>query len=235
MKYTRLFVVSAIVLNFNSAVAAGREWWESVHIGADAQVRRMDFKGGFGDNMLQHHSPQGNIYGGVNFNKYLGLEFGYEATSTRTRMVTLTTGDVATGTPIRETASPAIFRSKAKIKGPHLDLVGLWFPAENSPLQIIGAVGVSIIKGTFERQTLQLGNMSMDMTRSLSDRKSVLRLTGGVQYMVDKNWGIRLTVGWINTGRMVILANDGGAAGANSPEIKPKNSTVYGLGALWAF
>ncbi len=232
-----LVSVATIVLSTTSAAfAMTNEWWDGnkPYVGFDAQVRRMDFKGGFGDNILQHHSPQGNIYAGVKFNEYVGVEAGYETTSTRTRTSRLTTGDVAAGATVSLLASPAVFKSKIKIKGPHLDVVGFYSFGEKIPVQLLGSVGVSFFKGTVERKTLQMGIPPLPgATRTLSAHRAVLRLMGGLQYMWNCNLGARATIGLVKTGKLVIFSNDGVAGIA--PEIKPKDSTVYGLGMFWVF
>lgn len=232
-----LVSVATIALSTTSAaLAMTNEWWDGnkPYVGFDAQVRRMSFKGGFGNNILQHHSPQGNFYAGVKFNDCVGVEAGYETTTTRTRTSRLTTGDVAAGAPVSLLASPVIFKSKIKIKGPHLDLVGFYSFGESVPVQLLGSVGVSFFKGTVERKTLQMGTPPIPgVTRTLSAHKAVLRLIGGLQYMWNCNLGARATIGLVKTGKLVIFSNDGAAGIA--PEIKPKDSTVYGLGMFWVF
>ncbi len=203
------------------------------YVGADAQMRRMDFKGGFGDNLLQHNSPQGNIYAGYKFNEMVGIEAGFEATTTRTRTVTLTTGDVVNGTMLPSAASPAVFKSKAKIKGPHVEAVGYYSFHEAFPIQLIGSAGVSVFKATAERRTISMAGFPSATNRTLVQHKTVLRLTGGLQYTLDENWFARLTVGWVNTSKMTIYAKDN--ITISTPETKPKNSTVYGLGMGWKF
>ncbi len=206
----------------------------NLYIGADAQVRRMDFKGGYGDNLLRHNSPQGNGYVGLKFNEYLALEMGYESTVTRNRLTTLTTGDVSAGTPVLAVVSPVIFRSKIKMKGPHVDVVGFYSFYEASPAQLFGSVGVAFIKGTAQRQTVSMANQPASTVRTLSGDKRVMRLAGGLQYMLGDHLGLRGTVGWSDTNRFVISSNDN-LPGLRLPEIKPKGTTFYGLGLLWAF
>ncbi len=239
MMKKRWVATAGIVLatTTSSAVAAvGHEWWSGVrsYVGADAQVRRMDFKGGYGDNLLQHHSPQGNLYGGLKFTPTLGVEFGYEATTTRTRTATLTTGDISNGATISEMISPAVFKSKQKIKGPHVDLVGYYSFYEDSPFQLVGSIGAAVLKATFERKTLSLHGVPSTIVRKLSLHKTVLRLMGGLQYGLSENLGARFSLGWVNTSRMVIYATDG-MPSPYTPAVKPKNSFVYGIGMLWTF
>lgn len=225
------------LLTSSGSGAMGSGWLEGYrpYVGVDAQVRRMDFKGGYGDNLLQHHSPQGNVYAGIKFNDCVGIEAGYEATKTRTRDVTLTTGDVAAGRVIPAGGSPAVFKSKMKIKGPHADLVGFYSFREDLPVQLLGSVGVSFFKGTVERNNVSMGTPpTAGRLRTLSERKAVLRLMGGLEYKWDCNLGARATIGLVKTGKLVIFANDI-IPGVSTPEIKPKDSTVYGLGIFWIF
>jgi opacity protein-like surface antigen len=230
MKQKKWMGVLAVVITTTMPTAFAL----TTYVGADVQMRRMDFKGGFGDNLLQHHSPQGNIYAGLKLNEMAGIEAGYEATTTRTRTVTLTTGDVVNGATLSAPMSPAVFKSKAKIKGPHIEAVGYYSFQEVSPLQLIGTAGVSVFKATAERRTISTAGFPGRTTRKLVQHKTVLRLTGGLQYALDENWFARLTVGWVNTSKMTIYAKDGVVSNTH-PAIKPKNSTVYGLGMGWIF
>lgn len=232
----RVAVGSILVICCISPVAATplAGWKLSPYIGVDAQVRRMDFKGGYGNNLLRHHSPQGNAYAGLKLNEWLGLEVGFESTITRSRLSTLTNGDLAAGTPIEALMSPSVFRSKMKIKGPHVEVVGFYSFYEGSPCQLLASVGASFLKGTIERQTLSSFNIPRSTVRTLSARKRILRLGAGLQYMLGKHLGARVTVGWENTSKMVIYSNDQRPC-RFLPEIKPKNTAVGGLGLLWAF
>jgi hypothetical protein len=226
------------LLGSTSSIAMTTEWLKEYrpYVGVDAQMRRMDFKGGYGDNLLRHNSPQGNFYAGVKLNDRMAVEAGYESTITKARTSTFYTGDVAAGMTVSAVASPVIFKSKLKVKGPHVDLVGFYSFGENIPVQLLGSVGASFFKGTVERKTIQFGSNPVIVgttTRTLSEHKAVLRLMGGLQYLWDCNLGARATIGLVKTSKLVIFANDGGAGVV--PEIKPKDSTVYGLGFFWVF
>lgn len=229
-----LFILFTTLVTFHSTASAWA-WRFDPYAGADMQWRRTDYKGGFGDNIFAHTYPQANGYVGLKFCDDLALEAGYEAGESKTRQATLTTGDIAAGTPITSAFSPTVFKSTAKFQGPHLDLVGYYSPCPESDLKVIGSIGAARIKGTFERRTIQIaGNISMNTVRTLNVQKTVLRLGGGLQYMLDCHWGIRGMVGWENLSNMVANANDG-AAGQFIPEVKPKNSVNYSIGILWAY
>jgi hypothetical protein len=211
------------------------QWRFEPYLGVDGQWRRADFKGGFGDNLFAHTYPQANAYGGFKFLENVGLEFGYEMARSRSRITILTTGDIAAGTPIVPATSPVTFRSQGKFQGPHVDLVGFYsICPEQSPIQLVGSIGVAFLKGTFERRTIKMQNITVNTNRTLSEHKAVLRLAGGLQYMLTDHLGIRGMLGWVNTSRMVIFANDG-LPGRYIPEVKPKNSAFWSIGALLAY
>lgn len=222
--------VLASVIGINSVAASG--WDIQPYVGLDAQVRHMSFKQGFGDNMFKHYSPQGNVYGGLKFSRYVGLEMGYEFTQTRSRDSKLSAGDVSLGSKVEDIMEACSFHSKAKLKGPHMDVVGFYTFDNRYPLQLIGSVGVSVLTATFERQTVQVASQATNTVRKIERTKAVARLGGGIQHMFTKNIGARLTVNWINTARAKAYSNDLISPAAT---IKPKNSTVFGLGMLWKF
>lgn len=224
------------LLTSSTSGATKAEWWQGckLYVGADVQVRRMEFKEGYGDNLFPHHSPQRNLYAGIRLNDWIGVEGGYETTRTRTSDVTLTTGYVAAGAVILAAASPAVFRSSVKTQGPHVDLVGFYSLREDLPIQLIGSVGLSFFKGTFERRCVSMSYPPIPgRVRTFSKRKAVLRIMGGLEYKWDSHFGTRATIGLVKTGKIVILANDG-LPGFTS-KIKLKDSIVYGVGIFWVF
>lgn len=226
---------ATVVMLAASSSLAAMQWQFDPYVGADAQWRRTNYRAGFGNNLFAHTFPEGNVYGGFKFHEYFSLEGGYEVARSRTRMSILTTGDIAAGMPISEIFSPVIYKSKAKFQGPHFDLVGYYKPCEEYTTQLIGSVGVAILKGTFERRTIQYhDNISSSVVRTMSNNKSVLRLAGGLQYLFTECWGFRGMVGWENTAKIKAHHNDG-IVGLYPPIVKPQNSTIYSVGLFWAY
>jgi hypothetical protein len=225
-----LLLTSFCGVNATPAIALG---FYNPYVGFDIQERHMQYKRGFGDNMLKSTAPQGNIYAGIKLKDSLALEIGFEATRTRSRTVTLHDGDVAAGVPIVALTSPAVFRSIAKVRGPHIDIVGFHGFAVDPAFKLLGSIGMGVFRGSFERTTLQYGPSAISGTcRTLSKNKAVLRLLGGMQYMFGEHIGARLTVGWTNTTRVAAKSCD------NCPTtltFKPKNTVSYGAGLLWVF
>ena len=182
--------------------------------------------------MLKDTSPQGNLYVGVKLKDSLSLELGFEAARTKTRTVTLYAGDVAAGMAISAGASPYVVQSMAKVRGPHIDLVGFYGFDADPAFKLLGSVGVGVFRGYYERNTLQMGPAGAPGTlRTLSKNKAVTRLVGGLQYMFGEQMGTRLTTGWANTTRVSAESNDG----MRTLFFKPKNTISYGLGMFWVF
>lgn len=217
----------------NSVMAFDADWLFSgakPYVGVDAQIRRMDYKGGFGDNLLQHHSPQGNVYVGMKFKDMVGLEVGYEATETRSRTIKAYTGDVINGFPLPAVNSPAVYNSKQKIVGPHIDLMGYYSFCDVVPFELIGGVGASIVKGSFKRTLVSSRGVFMGTEREFVTHKVLARINAGLHYYLSESSALRFNVTWVNTSRMVIGTKD-----ATGPQVKPKNSFVYGIGGVITF
>lgn len=232
-----LFALSLLFASFANAFEW--QWQYTPYLGLDAQWRRASFKTGFGDNLFAHIYPQMNGYIGMRLHENIGIEIGYEAARARTRITTLTTGDSAAGTPVPAILSPMVFRGKGKLKGPHLDLVGFYAPGDPC-VELVGSVGVAYLTGRFERHTIQVRNtFPLDRSRTLQERKAVLRLGAGLQYRFWECLSIRGMLGWENTTHMIIFEKAGSSPepirSLFVPEIKLRNSTTYSLGLVWSF
>lgn len=233
MKNLKLAFVLILFSNIASAYPLNE--FLDFYVGADAQIRRMKFKEGFGAELLHKTHPQGNLYAGFKLNENFAFEVGHESIVTRTCDSTLISGQCAAGTNIPDNFEPITFKTKAKIKGPHFSIIG-FYPFEDYPVQLLAGIGISSYKGTAERKTIQFGtppNLS-GTVRTMSKHRVSLRSTGGAQYLTDFGLGFRGTFSFIKTRRMVIKKSDDHKS-IFIPTIKPKDSMVYGLGCFYSF
>ncbi len=200
------------------------------YLGADLQERQMRYKKGYGDNLLKNTAIQGNLYAGMKLQENMAVEFGYEATKTKSRIATLYAGDIGAGNAILSGSSPATFRTTATVKGPHLNLLGFQSFAKSPDFKLFASVGAGVFRSGFQRETLSTGPFGIPgATRVLSKNKFVVRLTGGAQYMLNKHLGARLGIGWVNTSNVTAHTSD------KKLIFKPKDTTFGGLGLLWVF
>lgn len=204
------------------------------YMGADAQLRTTKFNKGFGDNLFHKNYPQGNIYTGFKLSENIGLEIGYESTTERSCDSALVNGECCASRHVPSTLSPAIFKTKLRIKGPHVGLV-LFYPLDDYPVKLLGSFGISSVKGTAEIKGVSLGYPPVSGTiRTLSKHKEALRVMGGAQYLTDTGLGFRGSMSFIRTRKIVIKKSDDHPS-IQIPMIKLRDSIVYGLGAFWVF
>lgn len=205
------------------------------YIGVDAQIRHMDYNKRYGRNIFQDDLPQGNIYVGLKLNNYMALEGGFETTLGKSRTTSLTSGTNYLGTFLDD--PPQIIVSRVRIKGPHFDLVGIYDICGEYRLQLIGAVGIAYLKTIQESWIVadSLGPIDSETgRRTFRKRKSVLRLTTGLQHMINNCTGVRAIIGWENTRKL----GDLGAPIENSISIlrvQLKDSINYGAGVFVMF
>ena len=206
---------------------------EPYYIGVNMYRRFMGFKAGFGDSHLKNSFSQIDIYFGYKFNRYFGIECGYEETLRSKRKVTLHAGDMSAGMPIHEMFSPVTLLSTIKIQGPHISIVG-FYPAHER-LEFFASMGISFLKGASTRTTLLVaGYLPRRVTRTMVGRKQLPRLFFGSQYQLIDNLWIRAAIGWVPTHKLLIRANDKHQS-IYTPQIKPRSSRFIGIGLVWDF
>lgn len=206
----------------------------SPYVGVDFQSRSMGFKSGFGDNLFVKNYPQVNFYVGTMLTDFLGIELGYETTTHKTRNSTLGPGSVSLGVPIPAGITSAGFKSSSKIMGPHLDLVGLWCIHPEYPVEVFGTLGASYLTAKFDRTGQSINGLPVpNVKRTFESEKTVIRATGGLQYVIKERFTVRATIGWENTSRFTLFSKE--PAAFPPPTIKLKDSLFYGLGGNFSF
>lgn len=200
------------------------------YVGIDAQRRFMGFKSGYGSSTLCRSFLQSNLYFGLRFNDYFGVEVGYEETARSERKVTLYAGDMAAGAPIHPIIEHIGFKSTIKVQGPHVGSVA-FFPVSDK-LDLFCSAGISFLKGTSTRTVLFVREIPVYWTRTMVGRKQVPRISIGAQYEIKDGMWLRGAVGTVSTHKLRIVADDG-KPGLYLPEIKPKSSKILGIGLMW--
>jgi len=208
-------------------------WNFTPYVGVDMQYHTMNFKPGFGDNLFSHHQLQANIYFGTTLDKYCGIEAGFQSTNQQNRTATLITGEPNLGTLIEDPNSLTKYSVTNYVRGSHLNVVGFLPLSVEYQVKLIGLVGVATLKAKFQRLNTSLVHFGVVQPTMPADafiqRKTVLRLGAGLEHLFVYDWGLRGTLIWENTGKIV-------APTEFSPQlVKPKNSFTYGLGAFVSF
>ncbi len=242
MKKTLAILATPIIMLSATSAVAGHKLWDSAtmapYVGFEAQWRHMNFDAGRGDNLFNHNSPQGNLFVGLQLNKYLGVEGGYQATSRKTRSTFAEAGDVVAGTTLIA-GEAARFDSTMYIHGPHINITGTYPICKDYKLDLIGLVGMARLQAKFTRSatwTSQNGFLPAPATRKFQKKRSVLKLGAGLQHMLTDKWGVRGMVVFENTSRL-----DAPAVSTNGGIVQPgqfisaKNTVNYSFGTFIKF
>lgn len=210
------------------------------YIGADAQFRQMKFDPNRGANVFKKNFPQGNIFAGLKFSDYVGIEVGFEGTNKRSRNSRILPSQYSVGgEPVQpnDAAHPSRFQdniSTARIHGPHVNMVGTFALLDDPRLALIGSIGVSRLKMSL-RYTAHIDDEGfLGISRNFVQRKSILRLGAGIQHMITDCIGVRGVLSWENTGKFNhILPRETGVHPSVFAAVK--NSFSYGFGVFVNF
>ena len=211
------------------------------YFGVDQQVNRIRFKHGYGDNLFPKHHAQINLYSGLKIDDCVALEFGYLSTVSKSRFVTIGTGDTNLGMALPHEGSPAVLKSYIKLKGYHLGVVNTYSLPEWENFRVLGGVGVIVLKAKAERNCISYSRPPVQgVVREFKKTKPVIKIMIAPEYMFKNRLGIRSSVCFLNTKTMKITASHrestpGKPASIVNPTIRLKDSFVYSLGLFYEF
>ena len=234
MKKKFTLIAPVLLLGATHAMA---EDYLTPYAGIDAQVRHMNFKKGYGDNLFAHNTPQANLYAGLKFNEFVGIEIGVEGNSKKNKTKIVRAGDTFLGQPILLGISQTTYHATDKTTSFHANLIGFYpITCDN---QVYASVGAARIKSHFTTRAITVlddqGQSVFDSplrTENFKKNKTVLRLGVGMQQMLTSNAGVRAGVTWENTSKL----RDIKASGRTTPErIKLEDNFSYNLGLFWKF
>lgn len=255
LKPTLLFIFTTLTATHILASEQACCCWLDAYAGIDAQLRHMPFQKHFGGNVLKHRYPQGNVFAGVKFNEYVGVEAGYEFSKKQRSTKTHPVGDVVFGQPITPAeispfsiTNTSKSRASSKIRGFNLNLVGyLPILCIEYNTQLIGSIGLAALKSR-SRNTLtrtEVDQIFFDpitgdpidgtetnitsTTTSFKKHKTVFKFSAGIQKMLTPCIGVRALVSRENSSKIK-------ARGSRNTSIaKLKHSSIYGVGVFTAF
>lgn len=209
-----LLLISLLsVLSSNSAALAGVTAWESC---ASPKKNR---------------APS-NAFTGLAIGEYLSFEGGYELTPVKIHQNNISDIHKLFGTTLAN--APITNYTKFKDKDWHIDALG-YLPINNKyQTQLIGGIGAArttISSATNQMSALKGTSSSNTAATAPGSKKTVLRLSAGVQQMVTDSSGLRLMMGWMNTGNLGIRSDKENLVSKDML----KESCNYGLGFFIKF
>lgn len=226
-------ISSAVLLNPGISFAKMNNFKLTPYGGVDVGMQHFGFKSGYGDNLFKKRLPKGNIFVGLKFNDYFGIEGGYETTVNARRRATLSPGEINLGIQV-----PAgyTFNHTTRIKsaGLHIGITGEYaFTKFNNNLSIFGYAGIKRTKIQLTRNINSINGGTASgmnyLNHNHENSKNIARISGGLQYSLCNHVKLRALVGWENTSKLKAYSFN---SNNDRIEAKLKNSVSYTLGIL---
>ncbi len=255
--YTTLLLLAATTFMSTQTLASEYSYCLEPYIGLDAQARRMPFHKNFGDNVFQHRFyPEFNMFAGLKFNDYLGLEVGYEFSKHQKNTKNVLPGQIVFGALIppwdpRFDNVTTTMRTCSKLNGFNFNLMGfLPIFCEEYNTQLIGSVGIASLNIRTRNTITEIGSHSIILenpfeivpgqriqvdTSHYKNRKWTFRASTGIQYLTPCWVGVRALITWENTNKFKTRGIDLRTGLATSEHAKIKNSLIYKIGAFIPF
>jgi hypothetical protein len=230
-KKLSLLATPVILAAMATPAIAGWDFDLHPYIGADAQLRHMEFKKNYGSNLFKQNYAQGNVYAGLKFNSYLAVELGFESTVKKHATRTLGPTDLFLGTISDATV---ITNTNFQLYGPHADLVGFIPFCQEYDLAAILSVGAARLRASATSTVTTFEGFPVELFEDKFRRtKYVLRLGAGLQQMLCDCLGVRAMVNWENTNKMSLAGTLPRIS--TTTQVKLKNSFIYSLGVFATF
>lgn len=226
-----LYIVS-ILIGLLVPMRSANAFFETTQpfIGIDFQERTLNFDENNGGNLFCDHAFQYDLYAGLRFCDYLGVDLGYFANKSQNRTSSFGPGDIVLGQTLAAGSPVETHFTETKIKGPHVDfLVFTPFMPEYG-IELFGGIGVAYSKLMLKEAIIAINDITLTspIARNYDIKRANARALLGLQTLVYSCVGIRGTVTWENTS----VFND--LKPAEFPDdqgrVNVKNSWAYGLG-----
>ena len=225
----RKAIVGTILLGLSLPVLADKNLVP--YVGADAKWNQMKFKNIAGGNVIAKNYPQGNFFTGLKFNECVGLEFGFQNTTEKSRKATVIPGDSLFGLKVPLGGAAVNVNTKTKIDGFNANIVGFYPIMEEYSLSLFGSVGVARLR-LKTNSTFNAVGATENFTRNFVKKALVPRATLGLQSMLNECIGVRAMLTWEKTSvfKTIYVTEK-----ESSAFIRPKDSKSLGLGVFYNF
>jgi predicted porin len=189
----------------------------SPFIGADIGRSRVEMKKDFGEKIFRKNATFYNLFAGLDFNEYFGVEFGYQRDNTRRDKQSLVTGDVIMGlSPVHAAFSPEDYDTFLRIKNKYFGITAQYPIAENLSLTVLFAPTKTQVKAghTFIAfNGTPIPQVDIDdflYARTYKKSKIVPMVRVGAKYKFHERLAFRANVTWMGTSRIKINSDQNG-------------------------
>ncbi|MCS5707823.1 hypothetical protein CC99x_002780 [Candidatus Berkiella cookevillensis] len=201
------------------------------YLGLDLQYRETPLHKGQGDNIFASQFHQGQLYTGVRFLEYFGLELTLSKSNIKNEARVFGGNNVVLGVFIPPAGPTEAHQSHAEFKSFSANVIGFYpIPFDKRcRTELIASMGVARSHPKFIDDLTSLNGVPLAVPQSFTfdKRKTILRLMAGLQYKLTHNIGLRGSISFEDTSRFnTFKSNQPG----NIRIISLKDSFIFGLG-----
>lgn len=205
--FTALFFVSPV---FGGCGGCGGGWTDinawgiKPNIGIDAGVKNQSFNSGFGEEHFRQDYPETNLYFGMKFHPYVGIEGGYQYMYRLQREQYYPIGSSVLGS---SNAFPGALEQRTFIsnvngQGWNLSLLGFWPICPRTKTELMAAVGLVWQKLYYSTVAITDNAPATPLAMWESSDRTLFRVGLGVRQMITKHFGSRFQVFWEDTSKL---------------------------------
>ena len=217
-------------------------------IGLDVGNSKTALQKNYGDKIFRKKATFYNLFTGLNFNEYFGMELGYQRDNKRQATRTLGTGDYCPGGAIILAAmNPIVFETSLRMKNTYLGAT-LQYPIFDKAkiTALFGVARATIdakhtivsVHGIVQSQQQIQDNL---YARAYKKSKFIPMLRLGAKYQLNEKFALRGGVTWLGTARIKINSDQNGQPRPNllgqpsapNNSIRLKNSLNYSAGIVF--
>ncbi|MFO1256828.1 MAG: hypothetical protein U1E78_00125 [Gammaproteobacteria bacterium] len=220
----------------NDSSTTETPWWKPTfkpYLGLAKTARHMAFEKGSGENFFNQTLHATEVFGGINLNKYLDLEFGYAESNKRHKANFASSSETIFNVLLNDYNDSLGFHNNSKFSAARANLIGK-IPVkfiENMSVEL--GAGITRLK-TYNQSTYDSFNgeqnpVEQSNTVSFVKSKNILNLMAGVNYKIFPHLGLRASVIYDQSSKLNRIGPPIEILTAVS-SIKPKNAMTYGIG-----
>jgi len=204
---------------------------QSPYVGISVGVRQNGFHPMEGDNAFKSRQPVGELFIGLEeIFPNLNLEISIEKILDREKQFTLNNGDILCGYPVGSPTGSMNIGTKMKFFSAGIDLIYKIKPTDCENFSLLFGPGIKTAKVNLSARNIDRGTEFLNSTKG--NTKTLFKFSGGYEYMVANNCGLRCLVAWENTSALQVTGFD---LGGNKRTAHLKNTISYKLGMLFKF
>lgn len=227
------FLIIVLMMMSRVALATGwtdlDDWGVKPNLGIDVGVKRQSFNNAFGEQHFRQDYPESNLYFGVKFHPYVGMEVGYQSVYRQQRWQYYDEGFGVLGSSatLPGGLEQRTFSSDVHGQGWNISLLGYWPVCPKTKTELMLALGMAWQKLYYSTVVALDDNPATPLAMWDSDTRAMFRAGVGIRQMITKHFGSRLQVFWEDTSKLsATFPVPVGQGGVSTPTTPADNYTV---------